>query len=116
MSRLTELQARRRRLLARCERQRVELAERVGELKDGPVARTLGGVLSGTAGRGVSLVRPLAWAAALAGVLLLRRPRQLLMLFELTRTAISFGSRAALLLRVFEQLRSRRSARETAKS
>jgi hypothetical protein len=113
VSRLTELEARRRRLLARCERQRVELAERVGELKDGPVARTLGGVL---AGRGVSLVRPLAWAAALAGVLVLRRPRQLLMLFELTRTAISFGSRAAVLLRVFEQLRSRRSARETAKS
>jgi hypothetical protein len=115
VSRLTELQARRRRLLARCERQRVELAERVEELKGGPVARALGGVLSGT-GRGTSLVRPLAWAAALAGVLLLRRPRQLLMLFELTRTAISFGSRAAVLLRVFDQLRSRRSARETAKS
>ena len=116
MSRLTELEARRRRLLARCERQRVELAERVEELKDGPVARALGGVLSGTAGRGVFLVRPLAWVAALAGVLLLRRPRQLLMLFELTRTALSFGSRAVVLLRLFEQLRSRRSARETAKS
>jgi hypothetical protein len=116
VSRLSELEARRHRLLAQCDRQRTDLAARFEELKEGPVARALGGVLSRTPAGGGSLVRPLVWAAALAGVLLLRRPRQLLMLVELTRTAISFGSRAAVLLRIFDQLRSRRSARHAAKS
>ncbi len=116
MSRLTQLEARRHRLLAQCERQRTDLAARVEELKEGPVARALGGVLSGAPGHGPSLVRPLAWAAALAGVLLLRRPRQLLMLVELTRTAIALGSRAAVVLRIVNQLRSRRSERHAAKS
>ncbi len=108
MSRLHELEARRHHLLAQCERQRADLAARVDELKDSPVARAVGGVLSGTPGRGVSLVRPLAWTAALAGVLLLRRPRQLLMLLELTRTAIAVGSRAAVVLRILDHLRGRR--------
>jgi hypothetical protein len=116
MSRLRQLEARRRRLLAQCERQRVDLAERVDELKDSPVGRVVGGVLSRRAGRGVSLVRPLAWTAALGGLLLLRRPRQLLMLLGLARTAVSFGSRAAVILRLLDQLRSRRSERQTAKT
>ena len=116
MSRLSELELRRRRLLAQCERERAQLAARVEELKEGSVVRAVSGLLARAPGGGGSLVRPLAWAAALAGVLLLKRPRQLLMLLELTRTAISFGSRAAVLLRVFDQLRSRRSARHAAKS
>jgi hypothetical protein len=108
---------RRRRLLAQCERQRTELAARVEQLKEGSVVRAVGGLLArAPGGAGASLVRPLAWAAALAGVLLLKRPRQLLMLVELTRTALAFGSRAAVLLRVLDQLRSRRSARQAAKS
>jgi hypothetical protein len=111
VSRLHELEARRHRLLAQCERQRSDLAARVDELKDSPVARALGGVLSGTPGRGLSLMRPLAWTAALAGVLLLRRPRQLLMLIELTRTAIAVVSRAGVVLRILDQLRGRRGAR-----
>jgi len=115
VSRLQQLEARRHRLLGQCERQRTELAARVDQLQDSPVARALGGVLSGTAGRGVSLLRPLAWTAALAGVLLLRRPRQLLMLLELTRTAIAVGSRAAVVLRILDRLRGRRGERDSAK-
>jgi hypothetical protein len=116
VSRLRQLEARRRRLLAQCERQRADLAARVEELKDSPVGRALGGVLSRTPGRGGALVRPLAWTAALAAVLLLRRPRQLLTLLELARLAIAFGSRAAVILRILDQLRSRRRERQTAKS
>jgi hypothetical protein len=115
VSRLPDLEARRRRLLAQCERQRAELAARVDDFKTGPLGRAVGGVLLRTPGAGVSLVRPLAWVAALAGLLLLRRPRQLLMLLELARTAVSFGSRAAVLLKILDQLRSRRSARQSAK-
>jgi hypothetical protein len=115
MRRLRQLEARRGALLAQCERQRVDLAARVDAVKDSPVGRVVGGVLLRLPRRAGSLARPLAWTAALASLLLLRRPRQLLMLLEVARTALSFGSRAALILRILAQLRGRRSERQTAK-
>jgi hypothetical protein len=114
--RLRELEARRRLLIARCELQRAELAERVGELKDSPLSRAATELLGRPRGApAMLLVRPLTWAAALAGLLLLRRPRQVLTLLGWARVAVSFGSRAALILRVLDQLRSRSRERNTAK-
>lgn len=106
MSRLTDLEMRRRLLVAECELERIELAARVGELKDSPLSRAAGELLAG-GGRGLPLVRPLTWAAALAGLLLLRRPRQVLTLLGWARTALSFGTRAAFVLKLIDQLRTR---------
>lgn len=110
MSRLEELKARRHLLLRECEVQRNELSERIGELKASPLSRAAAELLS-RGGDGLPLLRPLTWAAALAGLLLLRRPRQVLMLLGWARTAVTFGSRAAMALRLIEQLRSRRRER-----
>lgn len=117
MNRLTELKARRRLLLRQCEVQRVELGERLGELRQSPLSRAARELLTREGdGSALPLLRPLTWAAALAGLLLLRRPRQVLMLLGWARTAVSVGSRAALALRMLEQLRSRRREREAAKT
>ena len=111
MSRLEELRARRRVLLRECEVQRSELSERIGELKASPLSRAAGELLS-RGGDGLPLLKPLTWAAALAGILLLRRPRQVLTLLGWARTAVAFGSRAAMALKLIDQLRSRRRERE----
>jgi hypothetical protein len=109
MSRLSELRARRRRLLARCEVQRAELSQRLGEFKDSPLTRVAGEMFGAGDGKGLPpLARPLTWAAALAGLLLLRRPRQVLTLLMWARSAASLGSRATLILRLLGQLRSAR--------
>jgi hypothetical protein len=106
--RLTELRARQRLLLTQCALERAQLGERLGELKASPLARAAAEMLvPGGEGRALPLLRPLTWAAALAGLLLLRRPRQVLMLLGYARTAISFGSRAALALRLLDQFRAR---------
>jgi len=108
MSRLSDLQARRRRLLARCELQRAELSERLGEFKDSPLTRVAGEMFGVGDGKGLPLARPLTWAAALAGLVLLRRPRQVLTLLMWARAAASLGSRATLILRLLGQLRGAR--------
>ena len=59
-------------------------------------------------GKGLPLARPLTWAAALAGLVLLRRPRQVLTLLMWARAAASLGSRATLILRLLGQLRGAR--------
>ncbi|HET7758229.1 MAG TPA: hypothetical protein VFK87_13315 [Steroidobacteraceae bacterium] len=102
MSRLRELEARRRVLLERCQRQRAELAERVAGLRAGVFfgARAL-----------PRLRQPLAWAAALAGLMLLGRAREALTLVVWVRTALSLASRATQLLRTIAQLRESRAAR-----
>jgi hypothetical protein len=110
VSRLEELQARRRALLRECEVQRGELSERIGELKASPLSRAASELFS-RGGDGLPLMKPLTWAAALAGLLLLRRPRQVLTLLGWARTAMSFGSRAAMALKLIEQLRARRRER-----
>ena len=111
MSRLEYLQARRQVLLRDCAAQRDELGERLGELQSSPLSRAAEGLLS-RGGEGLPLLKPLTWAAALAGLFLLRRPRQVLALLAMARTAVSFGSRAAMALRLIEQLRSRRRERD----
>jgi hypothetical protein len=108
MSRLSDLQARRRRLLLRCEVQRADLSRRLGEFKDSPLTRVAGEMFGAGDGKGLPLARPLTWAAALAGVLLLRRPRQVLTLLMWARSAASLGARAGLILRMLGQLRSAR--------
>ncbi|HUL19530.1 MAG TPA: hypothetical protein VLV29_09730 [Steroidobacteraceae bacterium] len=116
MSRLRTLEARRRMLIARCELEREELGERIGQLKASPLGRAAGELFGAPHDGAVNvLARPLTWAVALAGLLLLRRPRQILTLLGWARTALAFGSRAALVLRLFEQVRAgRRDARERA--
>jgi hypothetical protein len=114
MSRMHELEQRRARLIARSGRQREELAGRLAQLKGTPLSQAAAQMF-GPRGGGETLpfVGPLAWAAALAGLLLLRRPRQVLTLLAWARTALSVGSRAAMVLRMFGQLRRRRAGTDS---
>jgi hypothetical protein len=99
VNRMTELYVRRRVLIERCQVQRAELADRVAELNGGPLRWALGGV----AARGGR--HPLAWIAALAGLVLLRRPRQALELLAWTRTALTVLSRLSQVMGVVAALR-----------
>jgi hypothetical protein len=116
VNRMRTLEARRRLLIVRCEVERVELAEHIVKLKHSPLSRAAGELFAAPHdGALAALARPLTWAAALAGLLLLRRPRQILTVLGWARTALAFGTRAALVLRLFEQLRSaKRGTRERA--
>ncbi|HYM27873.1 MAG TPA: hypothetical protein VET66_06970 [Steroidobacteraceae bacterium] len=106
MSRLAELEMRRAALLARCEVQRVELAQRVGAL------RTAGGAgLGAVAGGARAAHHPLAWIAALAGMALMGRTRDVLTVLAWVRTALTVGARIAQLLGLINTVRARRSAR-----
>jgi hypothetical protein len=106
VSRMTQLEARRRILIARCELQRAELALRVGEVKNEPLGRVLSAALGSGGGGRAPLKHPLTWALAIAGLLLLRRPRQILSVLGLARSAVSFAAKASVALRLFGQLRS----------
>ncbi len=100
MSRLKQLEARRRALLERCDEQREELAARLAALNPMTVLQ----------GSGISQLRhPLAWAAALAGMLLLGRTRRLLTIVLWMRAALTFARRARHLVRVLGELRARRA-------
>ena len=107
MSRLTELEMRRAALLARCEVQRVELAQRVAAL------HAAGGGLGAIAGAGSAHAarHPLAWIAALAGMALMGRTRDVLTVLAWVRTALTVGARLAQLLGLINTVRGRRSAR-----
>lgn len=98
MSRLQTLEARRRVLIERCEQQRVELAQRLGRLN--PDARMHG------SGAGAPARHPLAWVAALAGVMLLGRTRDVLTLLVWLRTALSLAAGASKLLRLVAKWRA----------
>jgi hypothetical protein len=114
---MSVLQTRRALLIAQCELQRLELAERAGELQQSPLGRVAAEMLARSDGeRRFPLGRPLTWAAALAGLLLLRRPQQILTMLGWARTAVSFGSRAAVILRLLDGLRPRQRADENVKS
>jgi len=107
VSRLTELEMRRAALLARCEVQRVELAQRVAALH-APGGAGLGAL----AGGGARAARhPLAWIAALAGMALMGRTRDVLTVLAWVRTALTVGARLAQLLGLINTVRGRRSAR-----
>ena len=107
MSRLKELEARRRMLIERCEQQRVDLAVRLGRLD---AFALLGG---GARPPGAARVRhhPLAWAAALAGLLLLGRTRELITFVLWVRSALSLAARAAHIVRLIGQRRAPRAGR-----
>ena len=107
MSRVKQLEARRRVLIARCAAQRVELAERLAELN--PLTLLLGvGASHGRPG----LRHPLAWAAALAGLLFLGRTREVLTFVLWARSALSLAGRIAQLVRLVTDLRAPRAGRE----
>lgn len=106
MSRMAELELRRQVLLERCELQRAEMAQRVGALKQEPLVRLVAGALGrpGSSG-GAPLRHPLTWVVAIIGLLLLRRPRQILTVLGLARSAVALAGKASVALRLVSQLR-----------
>jgi len=104
MSRTSELEARRQTLLARCDEQRAELAYRFEQLR--PSAQMASW---GTRAPGMAANHPLAWIAALAGLVTLFRPKKLLSWMTFATGAVSILSRASALLKLFSTLRSLRS-------
>ena len=103
MSRTSELEARRRALLTRCEEQRAELAYRLEQLR--PSAQVAGW---GARAPGLAANHPLAWLAAVAGIISLFRPQRMLSWMTFATGAISILSRATTLLKLFATLRSLR--------
>ena len=101
---MKQLEERRRTLLRRCEQQRVELAERLAQLSPASLLRGSGD--GSAAGR---LRHPLAWAAALAGLLFLGRTREVLTFVLWIRSALALAGRAAHLARLLTQLRASRA-------
>jgi hypothetical protein len=105
MNRMQELEARRRVLLQRIDEQRAEIAYRFERIR--PVMQ-----VANWAGRGVSgstTNHPLAWLAALAGLLVMLRPRKLLSWVTFATGALSLLSRAGTILRLLATLRALRA-------
>jgi hypothetical protein len=104
MSRTAELEARRKVLMARCEEQRAELAYRIEQIR--PSAQVAHWTERAP---GLAANHPLAWIAALAGLVTLLRPKRLLKWLTFASGAMSILSRATALLKLFSTLRSLRS-------
>jgi len=104
MSRTVELEERRRALLARCEEQRAELAYRLEQFR--PSAQVANWTQKAP---GMAANHPLAWIAALAGIVTLFRPKRLLSWMTFATGVVSILSRATALLKLFATLRSLRS-------
>ena len=107
MSRLKQLEARRHALIKRTAEQRDDLAARLTQLSPAGLLR---GNADGSAIRG--LRHPLAWAAALAGLLFLGRTREVLTFVLWIRSALALAGRAAHLVRLLTQLRTPRAPPE----
>lgn len=103
MSRMKDLEERRRALLARCEAQRAELAYRLEQMRP----RSQLASFSQKAPE-MAMNHPLAWLAAAAGIITLLRPKRLLSWLTFATGAVSILSRATQLLKVFVALRSLR--------
>jgi hypothetical protein len=103
MSRTSDLEARRRALLARCDEQRAELAYRLEQIR--PAAQVADWT---SRAPGFAANHPLAWVAALAGIVALFRPKKLVSWLTFATGAISILSRATALLKLFATLRSLR--------
>jgi len=97
MSRLKQLEARRRVLLERCDTQREELAARLDALSPATLLQ----------GAGIAQ-HPLVWTA-LAAMLLFGRTRKALKLILWMRGALAFARRAADLVRRLSELRAARA-------
>jgi hypothetical protein len=98
------LEERRRALLIRCDEQRAELAYRLDQLR--PSTQVAQFAQRAPA---MALNHPLAWVAALVGIVMLLRPKRLLSWLTFATGALSIASRATALLKVFMTLRSLRS-------
>ena len=109
MSRVAELEQRRRALLARCDAQRLELEWRVEQVRQFPRhwlrARTAGAAGAATLAAGR---HPLAWIAAVGGLMLLGRTREVLTLLVWARSALALVSRATQVLSLIGALRKSR--------
>jgi hypothetical protein len=103
VSRLAELEARRRALLARCDEQRAEIAYRLEQIR--PSAAVANWTLRAP---GIAANHPLAWLAALAGIVAMLRPRKLVSWLTFATGLMSILSRATALLKLFAALRSLR--------
>jgi hypothetical protein len=108
--RLSELEARRRELLAQCDAQRAELSVRLEQLGPRRWAQALaGGAAAGAVGALRSQRRhPLAGVVAVAALLLLRRPREALLLLTRARGALTLVARATEVLGVVAALRRKK--------
>jgi hypothetical protein len=106
MSRMRELEARRAMLLARCEAQRAELAQRMAQLhrQGRPASLAAGAAASGFASPSQ---HPLAWIGGLGALMMLGRTREVLRLLVWARTALTVASRTANMLRMFRDVRRR---------
>jgi hypothetical protein len=100
MSRLKQLEARRRLLLGRCEEQREDLAARLEQLS--PTAMLQGAGIT-------RLGHPLAWAAVLAAMALFGRTRKVLTAVLWMRSVLAFARRATHLVRLLTQARATRA-------
>jgi len=104
MSRKEQLEERRRALLQRCEEQRAEIAYRFQQIR--PAAQVANWAERAP---GLAANSPLAWIAALAGIIALLKPKRLLSWMTFATGALSLMSRATALLKLFATLRSLRS-------
>jgi YqjK-like protein len=103
MSRMSDLEARRRMLLARCDEQRAELAYRLERIR--PSAHVADWTARAPA---FAANHPLAWIAAVAGLVALFRPKKLVSWLTFATGAMSILSRVTTLLKLFATLRSLR--------
>jgi hypothetical protein len=109
---MTELQARRELLLERCAAQRLELSRRLNELRG---SLPLAGLARGGAGVAAQGARhPLAWLAVLGALLAFARTRRVLSLFMVLRSALTFTTRAATLMKILSEWRAAGRARSGA--
>jgi YqjK-like protein len=104
MSRRAQLEERLRALLVRCDEQRAELAYRLEQIR--PSTQVANWTQRAPA---MALNHPLAWLAAVAGIVILLRPRRLLSWLTFATGAMAILSRATALLKLFMTLRSLRS-------
>ncbi|HTC15565.1 MAG TPA: hypothetical protein VK695_07180 [Steroidobacteraceae bacterium] len=107
MMRTSDLEQRRQALLMRCEAQRAELSVRLAQA----VPRPLRGLLAArdAPGSAAGAARhPLAWLAALAGLMVFGRAREVLTFFVWTRSALTLVSRLTQVASLVGSLRRRR--------
>ena len=105
MRRLHELEARRLRLIARCEQQRLEIAYRIAELS--PAAQ----LSNWTRWAPTSAAsRPRAWLVALGTLLVMLRERRLVSWIGKVSAAVALLSRATAMVTLLRQLRSWRAS------
>jgi hypothetical protein len=107
MSRVGELERRRRALLARCDEQRGELAYRLAQVRPAQQLSAFTGRAPGM-GLGLALNNPVALIAAIAGAVALFRPKRMLGLLSFATGAMGLMSRATAIWKVFQSLKSLR--------